>query len=117
VPPGTDANFSLIAIQYADGTVSGEWSDQFGHGDGGLHVAVDCLEVVGNQAWISGVITHSPDPGLVGVPAATRVVDNGTSANDPPDEISFTRIGAPFDCHAQRQMLLFPLSGGEVKVD
>lgn len=116
-PPGQDANFSLIAIQHADGTVTGEWSDQFGHSDGGLHVVVDCLEVAGNEAWISGVITHSPNPNFIGLPAATRVRDNGTSANDPPDEIGFSRVNPPFDCHARRPMLLFPLSGGEVKVD
>ena len=34
-PPGTDANFSLIATQSADGTVRGQWHDQFGgHGPG-----------------------------------------------------------------------------------
>jgi hypothetical protein len=115
--PGTDANDSFIAIQYADGSVNGQWIDQFGHGDGGIHVAVNCLEVDGNQAWISGVVTQSPFEDDIGLTAATRVVDNGTSANDPPDQMSFTRINPPFDCHARRPMLLFDLSGGEVKVD
>jgi hypothetical protein len=115
--PGTDANDSMIAIQYADGSVSGQWTDQFGHGNGGIHVAVNCLEVVGNQAWISGVITKAFDETLVGVRTGTRVVDNGTSAHDPPDQISFSIIGALFDCHARRPYPLFDLSGGEVKVD
>jgi hypothetical protein len=115
--PGQDANFSLIAIQKADGSVSGQWSDQFGHGNGGIHVEINCLEVVGNQAWISGVITKAFDETLVGVRTGTRVADNGTSANDPPDQISFSIIGALFDCHARRNYPLFDLSGGEVKVD
>jgi hypothetical protein len=115
--PGTDANDSMIAIQYADGSVKGQWIDQFGHGNGGIHVAVNCLEVDGNQAWISGVVTQSSFEEDIGLTAATRVVDNGTSANDPPDQISFTRVDPPFDCHARRPMVLFDLSGGEVKVD
>jgi hypothetical protein len=115
--PGDDANDSMIAIQYADGSVSGQWIDQFGHGNGGVHVAINCLEVVGNQAWISGIVTQSPVEEDIGLTAATRVVDNGTSANDPPDQISFTRINPPFDCHARRPMLLFDIQGGEVKVD
>ena len=52
----TDANFSLLAVQKADGSVQGEWSDQFGQGQGGVHVDVNCLVVVGNQAWIGGII-------------------------------------------------------------
>src|SRR2546427_6835341 len=45
----TDANFSLVALEKGDGTISGEWSDQFGQGQGGVHVDVNCLRVVGNQ--------------------------------------------------------------------
>jgi hypothetical protein len=52
----TDANFSLVAIQYGDGHASGQWTDQFGQGQGGIHVEVNCVFVVGNQAWISGII-------------------------------------------------------------
>ena len=116
--PGDNANFSLIAIQQADGSVTGEWTDQFGHGDGGIHVVVDCVEVLGNRAWMSGVITQSPDGTLNGLTAGTTVEDNGTSANDPPDRISYTYYGLGRTCHALYPwMELFPLSGGEVKVD
>lgn len=117
-PPGFDANMSLIAIQHADGSVTGQWTDQFGHGNGGIHVAVDCLEVVGNRAWISGVITQAPDESLIGQRGGTTVEDNGTSANDPPDRTSFTYVALPRDCHVRYPFMpLFPLSGGEVKVD
>jgi hypothetical protein len=115
VPPGTDANFSLIALEKSDGTVTGEWSDEFGHANGGIHVAVDCVRVVGNEAWVSGVITNQQFAGLF---ALTRVQDNGTSANDPPDQISFTFVLAnPVSCQTTPQLPLFPLTGGEVKVD
>jgi hypothetical protein len=117
-PPGENANFSLIAIQHADGSVTGEWTDQFGHGDGGIHVVVDCVDVLGNRAWISGIITQSPDGTLNGLTAGTTVADNGTSANDPPDQISYTYYGLQRDCHFRYPfMQLFPLDGGEVKVD
>jgi hypothetical protein len=119
-PPGVDANFSLIAIQHRDGSVTGQWSDQFGHGNGGYHIAVDCLAVTGNQAWISGILTQGPDA-FIGRRFATRVADNGTSANDPPDQISFSigpfPIAPAFDCHTRPPFPLFPLDGGEVKVD
>jgi hypothetical protein len=118
LPPGTDANFSLSVVQRADGTVTGQWQDSTGGGGVpavGIHVQVDCLLVVGNEAWISGVITQ-PDS-LAGLPAITRVADNGTSANDPPDQISFTFINTGFTCEDQPNLPLFDMNNGEVTVE
>jgi hypothetical protein len=41
LPPGCDANFSLVAIQYADGSVKGQWTDRWPQGDG-FHAVIDC---------------------------------------------------------------------------
>jgi len=114
----TDANFSLIAIEYGDGSVSGQWTDQFGQQEGGFHAEINCLHVVGNQAWVSGVITSGSVPGFdfTGLPVAARVSDNGTSANDPPDQISFSFIGNPFPCTAQRPFVLRDMTDGQVSV-
>ena len=115
----TDANFSLTAIQYGDGSVKGEWTDEFGQGEGGFHAQIDCLEVVGNQAWVSGVITSGQSAGFdfTGLTVATRVADLGTSANDPPDLISYSFIGAARTCAAHQPFPLFPMTDGQVKVD
>lgn len=92
--PGCDANNSLVANQYADGSVSGEWQDSFGYGNGGFHVVVDCLLVVGNQAVVGGVVTQGPFGGVdVGTRALMSMWDNGTSANDPRDEATATFSG------------------------
>jgi hypothetical protein len=120
---GCDANFSLVAIEKADGTVSGQWQDAYGGGFGGIHVAVDCLKIVGNAAVIGGVITHGNFLGddVSGQAAITAVVDNGTSANDPPDQHSFGFFGFPPDptrC-ARNDPFGFPLldlTPGQVKV-
>jgi hypothetical protein len=121
--PGCDGNFSLNAIQYADGSVSGQYTDRFARGDG-FHAVIDCLSVVGNDAWVSGVITSGiftdPDTGevfdLTGLPVATRVRDNGTSANDPADQISFSIIGDPIPCTDQVDFPLFDTPQGQVTV-
>ena len=103
--------------------MSGQWEDQFGPGngaEGGYHIAVDCVSVLGNRAWIGGVITKAPAARQadIGTRALTSVEDNGTSANDPPDKISYTYSGLStfFQCQ-HFSIPLFPLSGGEVKVD
>jgi hypothetical protein len=97
--PGCDGNFSLTAREYADGSVSGQYTDRFANGDG-FHAVIDCLVVEGNRAWISGIITSGrftdPDTGevfdLAGLYVLTSVQDNGTSANDPADQISLSFI-------------------------
>ena len=81
--PGCDGNFSLVANEKTDGSVGGQYTDQFGHGNGGFHATVNCLSVNGNEAWVSGVITSGNFQGfdLTGFPVITRVADNGTSGD------------------------------------
>jgi hypothetical protein len=99
--PGCDANFSLVAIQYSNGSVTGQWDDRSSqvNGGGGIHVAVNCLNVLGNRAYVSGVITQG-NSDIIGQNTLVVVVDNGVSANDPPDQIttSFIFPGVP-DCN------------------
>jgi len=122
--PGCDGNYSWVATEYADGTVTGQYTDRFANGSG-FHAVIDCLVVVGNDAWVSGVITSGvfkdPDTGEVfdftGLFVATRVRDNGTSANDPVDEISFSFIDfVPILCTDQFEADLLDAPEGEVVV-
>src|SRR4029077_9167873 len=108
----TDANFSLVAIQYGDGHSSGQWTDQFGQGQGGIHVQVNCVFVAGNEAWISGIISSGNFNGadLSGLPVITRVQDNGKSAKDPPDAISFSFIGNATPCTVAPALALVPMT-------
>ncbi len=93
--PGCDANWSLMVIEYADGSVSGQLTDRF-WGGGGFHATIDCLYVDGNEAWVSGVI----DSGwAAGEPVSARVRDNGTSANDAPDQFSLSHAGEGWEGH------------------
>ena len=100
--PGCDANFSLIATQRADGRVTGEFVDRVSqvNGGGGVHVAINCLNVIGNRAYVSGVVTQG-NSDQVGLPGLAKVVDNGSSANDPPDQLSPSIVfPGVVDCNA-----------------
>jgi hypothetical protein len=119
--PGCDANFSLVALQYSDGSVSGQWHDQFSQPFGGIHVTVNCLVVVGNDAWVSGV---GPEHEF-GNEWVARVRDNGKSANDPVDQLSFTlpvglfsgRLGEVLeDCNGTQDIRLFDAPQGQTVV-
>jgi hypothetical protein len=90
--PGCDGNFSLIAIQYADGSVTGQLTDEYGTGVDGLHAEIDCLlvQVIPGrttlEAWVGGVVTRPATQ--AGHRIIARARDNGTSALDRADAIS-----------------------------
>jgi hypothetical protein len=121
LPTGCDGNFSLIAQEFADGSVKGQWEDSFGVG-GGIHVAVDCVIVYGNQAVVGGVITHATGnaEGAVGARALMSVADNGTSAKDTPDQLSPSFFPFPpgVDCatYPPEVFPLLDLANGQVRV-
>ncbi len=115
LPTGCDANFSLVANEMANGSVSGQWQDTFRINGQGVpvHVTIDCINVVGKEAWVSGVITGGP---FTGVLAITRVADNGKSANDPLDQISFISQDIFGGCQAEPDLPLIDLTHGQVTV-
>lgn len=85
--------FSFSARRYADGSVKGEWEGKIRSGDPALrgHGDVTCFQIVGNRAWIGGIIERFPSrPERVGCEAVWLVVDNGQGADAPPDQISRT---------------------------
>jgi len=121
--PGCDGNYSLVAVEYADGTVTGQYTDRFANGSG-FHAVIDCLVVDGNDAWVSGVITQGsftfPDGevfDLTGLFFDSRVRDNGTSANDPPDQIGLSLLTEEqFPCTNQFDHELLDAPEGQVVV-
>lgn len=84
--PGCDANFSVSAVQFYDGSVTGQYMDRFA-GVNGMHGVVECLYVYGNRAFVAGTTTSEFNEGLA---FYSGFEDNGTSANDPADRIAFT---------------------------
>ncbi len=118
--PGCDGNFSLHALLRADGSVTGQWQDAFAGGGEGIHAVIDCMNIVGNGAVLSGWITNGQIGGVdvTGQSVLTAVVDNGTSANDPADQISFSFSNFPLTCNdlIPDDFPLFDMTRGQVTV-
>ena len=111
--PGCDSNYSLTAIEFADGRVSGSLTDRFSRGFG-VHATIDCLALEGNRAWVSGVVTSGL---FAGQYILASVQDNGISANDPADQVSRTMFDSePFDCTTQPDLELLDAPQGQVVV-
>ena len=125
--PGFDKNYSLVAFKFADGTAAGKLIDRFAGGGGlGLKANIDCVHVVGNTAWVSGIVTQGQLPDIDGNPITivgwyvrTRVQDNGDNT-DPanPDRVAFTQVreSAPFLCTNMFLSTFWDMPGGQATV-
>lgn len=101
--PGCDANYSLIAIQKADGTIKGQLIDTWAGAKNGIHVEIDCMTVEGNSAIVGGYVKHGFYDGfdITGIYFVAKVVDNGTSQKDLPDQASLVIDASIESCEDQ----------------
>jgi hypothetical protein len=113
---GALRTFAFFARNNADGTTSGQYQvDNQGPAGSKEAGTVTCLEVVGNEAWIGGVITHSSLPGREGTARVFRVVDRGDGS--PPDQASLLIVGdATVTCHTRPLIPVEDLERGQIKV-
>jgi len=115
-PPGSDANFSLVALERADGTVTGQIQDAW-YKNSGFHATLDCLSVDGNDAWVSGTVTKSVQPAFLGRTVNVQVRDGGDSGEDMISPAFFFLQATcvdqfPFEDYG----FLFPVNNGQVKL-
>ncbi|HEY2954002.1 MAG TPA: hypothetical protein VGK89_01990 [Candidatus Eisenbacteria bacterium] len=114
--PLARVTYGFTAEIDADGVVTGE--AEFQHRDLGVHnhVEITCLTVIGNDAWIGGVIRESNIPELVGVQIVWRVQDNGEGTGN----VDKTSIVVPNttlgDCNLMPALGLIPWTSGNVLV-
>jgi hypothetical protein len=114
--------FAFSATQAADGSASGQAQiDNRSSGFRG-HIAVDCMNVFGNVAVMSGVLTQSTLSSLpVGTDVFFAVQDNGEGPSAPPDEITLPIGGLGVACtfvtdSAQLAAFFVPIESGQIQV-
>ena len=112
-------NFSFAATRHADGTATGQ--AQLLRQDLGVrvHVEIDCLNVLGDIAVMSGVVESTNSPTLpVGLSQLFAVRDAGEG----PDEITLVLDGLGIPCTALPPdpavlaPFLFPIEHGQIQV-
>ena len=119
---GESRTFAFTALPAADGAVRGEAQLDNRLDGARLHIAIDCLKVVGNVAIISGLVTRSNIPDNVGQTAGFAVQDNGAGKNAPPDRITLVATFPPHttDCTqyepADFDPYFMPIEDGNVQV-
>jgi len=116
--------FAFEARQSSDGGVTGEAQvDNRALGQR-FHVRIDCLNVIGNIAVMSGNLTQAAGAGIsVGDAAIFAVQDNGEGAGGPGDEITKTFENSGLVCTDVTPVnvglyrnLLNDIEGGNVQI-
>ena len=113
--------FSFSAHTTADGTATGEAQLDNRASGARDHFEIDCLNVLGDIAVMSGTIRSSVDPTLVGTDVLFAVRDNGEGPGAPPDEITLAFTGFGIACTditdpTSLTPFLVPIEQGQVQV-
>jgi len=114
--------YTQSAIRHADGTFSGEFELKSEQATGlRVHGDVVCFKVIGNTAYLAGVIDQSDTEGAPpGSYVLWNIVDNGEGANSPPDLTSDFYV-LPLDlvtlqCTEGIDLGAFPVVNGNLQV-
>ena len=75
------------------------------------HIEVNCVNVVGNTATISGIVTRSTDPTLEGFEAIFQVVDGDPTSADLMSLVNFHAVGTGTDCRFPGEFDLVAVRG------
>ena len=110
-------HFEFNANTMPDGSVQGNGVVQY-NGNDNLVVKfnIDCLNVTGNTAIMSGYVTQS-NFWYVDLPVYFRVIDNGEGSKSDPDEITFLYGGYGVSgCSEIMELDFYQITGGNIQV-
>ena len=93
LPGGELRTFAFSAGRQRDGSADGQFQINNRAFPAHAHGYITCFTVMGNDAWIGGIITSSNDPELVGLVSRWQVEDNGQGRNASPDRINQIPLG------------------------
>jgi hypothetical protein len=90
--------------QFHDNTVSGNVNG---------HIEINCVRIVGNEATLSGIVTHSNDPTIEGFEALFQIRDNGEGGSGPDfmSPVLLHEVGIGPDCLVPSEFDLVPVRG------
>jgi hypothetical protein len=115
--------FSFEAQKASDGTVTGNAQVKNRATGQTLNIHIDCLNVLGNVAVVSGIAWSATGPGNTdGDGAIFAVDDNGQGANAAPDRVTYAYTGSGLVCtdfHSPADVnpsLFYDVEGGNIQI-
>jgi len=89
-----------ITVNASGNSGRATFNDKAAGGNFNGQINVNCVNIVGNTATVSGIVTHANKKDLVGKEAVFQVVDNGNRGTDMASIINFHDPGTSTDCRA-----------------
>jgi hypothetical protein len=115
--------FSFEVRKLSDGTASGNAQVNNRATGQTLNIHIDCLNVLGNIAVVSGIAWSATGPGNTNGDGAIFVVeDNGQGANAAPDRVTYAYTGSGLVCTDVNSpddidnSLFYDVDGGNVQI-
>lgn len=87
-----------ITVSASGNSGRATFNDKAAGGNFNGQIRVNCVNVVGSTATVSGIVTHANKKDLVGKEAVFQVVDNGSRGSDMASIINFHDPGTSTDC-------------------
>ena len=88
-----------ISVSVSGSSGRATFQDRAAGGNVNGQIAINCVNVVGNTATLSGLVTHSNKKSMIGQEGVFRIVDNGRRT-DMASIINFHQPGTSTDCNA-----------------
>ena len=112
---GEKSTFVFNAVQHKDGTVNGHLIYKLRGADVSIHMDIDCLNIIGNQATMSGTVTKvtGDAPAFIfeGQRAVFKAQDNGEGGDAAPDLISDLFLFTGATCNNPFPVPYLPIDG------
>ena len=88
-----------ISVSVSGSSGRATFQDRAAGGNVNGQIAINCVNIAGNTATLSGLVTHSNKKSMIGQEGVFRIVDNGRRA-DMASIINFHQPGTSTDCNA-----------------
>lgn len=106
------------SVEHISVTTSGNsgratFEDKAAGGNFNGQIDINCVNIVGNTATLSGIVTHNNTPSLIGQQATFTIIDSGdgSTAPDFASLINFYAVGTGPDCTVTQEFDTTPVKG------
>ena len=87
-----------ITVRASGNSGRATFNDKAAGGNFNGQISVNCVNIVGNTATVSGIVTQANKKDLIGKEGVFQVVDNGSRGSDMASIINFHDPGTSTDC-------------------
>ena len=107
------ASVEHVSVNASGSSGRAEFHDKTVSGNVNGTIEINCVRIAGNEATVSGIVTHSSRKSLEGFEAVFQIRDNGSkkSRTDMMSPVLFHAVGTGSNCQVPGEFDLAPVKG------